>query len=231
MGNGNRCKLWVKAHLFCLIQALTEQRYLDGLKFILTCQATHEIYMSMSIQETLYFLHYFLVRLEDSMDIEMKEIFKLKLTEKPYASLTVFLLIQLDRQSLSDLSKKRQGQLSADNRATGTRGSTARLTSMVGTRQSQTYVKILQNVQSGDDHLDQLFHFLNSNIVHLKYAIDNIEPDDVIKFKHECEFFSSYVLKNLEMLLKLSKLRNPIFFEIAKKLWEKVNKILSSSQE
>lgn len=93
MDNGNRCLLWVKAHLFCLTQALTEQRYLDGLKFILTCQATHEIYRSMSIQEKLYFLHYFLVRLEDSMDVEMKEIFKLKLTEKPYASLSVFLLI------------------------------------------------------------------------------------------------------------------------------------------
>lgn len=92
-GNGNRCKLWVKGHLFSVILALTEQRYLDGLKFILSCQATHDIYNSMSIKEKLYFLHYFLVRLEDQMDIEMKEIFKLKLTERPYASLAVFLMI------------------------------------------------------------------------------------------------------------------------------------------
>lgn len=106
-----------------------------------------------------------------------------------------------------------------------------RLTAMVGTRQSQAYGKILQNAQSGEDHLDKRFRFLNGNIVHLEYAIENMEPDEVLKFKYESTFFNTYVQRNLEILLRLSQLRNPIFFEIAKKLSDKVNKILRNQDQ
>lgn len=95
-------------------------------------------------------------------------------------------------------------------------------------RQSETYAKILRNAQSGEDHLDKMFHYLNGNIIHLEFAIDNIEQDEIMRFKYECEFFNSYVLKNLEVLLKLSKKKNPIFFEIGKKLWDRVNQILNT---
>jgi len=48
--------------------------------------------------------------------------------------------------------------------------------------------------------------------VHLDNAVKNLEAEEILKFKAECEFFDSYCIKNLELLLKLAKDRNPVFF-------------------
>jgi len=48
-GNDNRSKLWDHTHLEVIIDVLAEENYSDGLKFILSCKATHEIYESMDI--------------------------------------------------------------------------------------------------------------------------------------------------------------------------------------
>lgn len=36
-GNGNRCKLWDCMHLMKLVKVLAENKFTDGLKFILSC--------------------------------------------------------------------------------------------------------------------------------------------------------------------------------------------------
>jgi len=59
-GNGNRCKLWDQSHLLELIKALALNKFTDGLRFVLSCQATHDIYASMSVASKLHLLAQFL---------------------------------------------------------------------------------------------------------------------------------------------------------------------------
>lgn len=78
-----------------------QNKFTDGLRFILSCQATHDIYSSMSVENKLHFLAAFMSKhsSDNIMDIEIREILKLKLTEAPYASLSLFTMIQVDNEA------------------------------------------------------------------------------------------------------------------------------------
>ena len=52
-GNGNRCRLWDSTHFLALVEVLAEERYADGLKFILSCKASHDIYLGMPLPSRL----------------------------------------------------------------------------------------------------------------------------------------------------------------------------------
>jgi len=100
-GNGNSSKLWDQEHLSSLVTVLVENKFTDGLKFILSCEQTHEIYNGMSMTRKLGFLSRFLSKeTQDNItDIEIREILKLKLTEEPYATLAIFTMIQVDQEA------------------------------------------------------------------------------------------------------------------------------------
>ena len=84
-----------------------QQKYIDGLKFILSCKASHLIYQSMTMKEKLYFIHYFFIKFNETVHDEIKEILKMKFTEKPYASLFIFVMIYIDKSVLENLQKKK----------------------------------------------------------------------------------------------------------------------------
>ena len=73
---------------------MCDQRYADGLKFILSCSKTHRIFRTMSYKQQLSFLSNLLVENTEKYDIEIREIFKLKLTQAPFATLSIFIMIQ-----------------------------------------------------------------------------------------------------------------------------------------
>lgn len=100
-GNGNRSNLWGQSHLKAVVKILTEHKFTDGLKFILSCSATHDIYQSMSFESKVDFLQSFLTKQsqESIMDIEVREILKLKLTEAPYSAVSVFVMVNVDLEA------------------------------------------------------------------------------------------------------------------------------------
>lgn len=55
-GNGNKSKLWDQSHLRAVVKCLAENKFSDGLKFILGCQATHDIFKTMSFEAKIDFL-------------------------------------------------------------------------------------------------------------------------------------------------------------------------------
>ena len=59
---------------------MCKENYSDGLKFILSCKATFKVYQTMSAEAKLNFLVKFLVQRQNRLDVEIKEILKLKLT-------------------------------------------------------------------------------------------------------------------------------------------------------
>jgi hypothetical protein len=90
----------------------------------------------MSMKEKIYFIHYFLFQFNETIHDEIKEILKMKLSEKPYASLFIFVMIYIDKSILENVQKKKS--LNEDFKSF--RGSTFK-ESMV--RQSEVYTKIL----------------------------------------------------------------------------------------
>lgn len=55
------------------------------------------------MKEKLYFIHYFSLKFNDNLHDEIKEILKMKFTEKPYASLFIFVMIYIDKSLLENL--------------------------------------------------------------------------------------------------------------------------------
>ena len=72
--------LWTQDHLICLLETLCKQKFIDGIKFILTSHTTAIIYNAMSFESKIVFLNQFLVKMESRLDIEVKEVLFLKLT-------------------------------------------------------------------------------------------------------------------------------------------------------
>ena len=59
----------------------------------------------MTMKEKLYFIHYFSIQFNETVHDESKEILKMKFTEKPYASLFIFVMIYIDKSKLENFQK------------------------------------------------------------------------------------------------------------------------------
>ena len=114
--------LWNSSHLFCLVEALCKQKFSEGLKFVLSCSATFQIYNSMVFEIKLRFLNQFLIRMKNRLDLEIQEILQLKLTQDPFATLALFTMIQIDRQTLKEF------YLGAQSKAANATGQSPSLT-------------------------------------------------------------------------------------------------------
>ena len=68
--------------------------------------------------------------------------------------------------------------------------------------------------------------YLAQNEVHVEHAIDNIDVDDLMKFKYEFKQFDSFVMRNLEQLIKVSMKECYVSHKLAFKLYQKVNTII-----
>lgn len=55
------------------------------------------------MKEKIYFIHYFLFQFNETVHDEIKEILKMKLSEKPYASLFIFVMIYIDKSVLENV--------------------------------------------------------------------------------------------------------------------------------
>jgi hypothetical protein len=75
------------------VEAMCKENYADGLKYILSSKATFKVYQTMSSEAKLNFLVKFLVQRQNRLDLEIKEILKLKLTQPPFATLAIFTMI------------------------------------------------------------------------------------------------------------------------------------------
>ena len=121
-----------------MVHALVENKFTDGLKFILSCEATHAIYSSMSIETKIGFLNSLLSKesQESIMDIEIREILKFKLTEAPYSTIAIFTMIQVDMDAYT-VSTSTSSKIKPQEK-----------------KQAQSIIK-------------QLYLFINYNLVHL----------------------------------------------------------------
>ncbi len=99
----------------------------------------------MTIKEKLYFIHYFSLKFNETAQDEIKEILIMKFTEKPYASLFIFVMIHIDKSVFENLQNNKIANQNDDFKSF--RGSTFKNeNSFYQVRQSEVYVKILKSV-------------------------------------------------------------------------------------
>ena len=79
-----------------MLETLCKKKFIDGIKFVLTSHTTANIYNAMSYESKIVFLNQFLVRMENRLDVEVKEVLYLKLTQEPFSTIALFTMLQLN---------------------------------------------------------------------------------------------------------------------------------------
>jgi len=59
-------------------------------------------------------------------------------------------------------------------------------------------------------------------MVHLQHAVSKIQGDEFMKLKYEFPHFQEYVIQNLQNLIKISKGKDGLVFQLANMLNDKI---------
>ncbi len=85
--------LWDSFHLEYIIEEMSTVKYIDGIKLLLKSNTSQEIFMSMRAQDKISLLTNLLLNKQTKRSLEVKETLKEELTLHPYASVSLFVLI------------------------------------------------------------------------------------------------------------------------------------------
>jgi len=85
--------LWNQAHLRLLVEMLCKEKFTDGLRFVLSSQATYSIYRSMPDESKLNFLIQCLLKRQRTLEPEIRTVIKEKLAVPPYSTLSLLTMI------------------------------------------------------------------------------------------------------------------------------------------
>ena len=142
----------------------------------------------MSIFSKLCFLRNFLKEKVDLYDIEIQDILKLKLSEKPYASLSPFVMTHVDLSSINDTQLKSHDKNLRMTAATNRWSTFTRMSLRNDPSAAKAFQKKFEKEQF-QKIVNQCLKYLAQNQVHIEHAIDNIDADDLMKFKYEFKQF------------------------------------------